>query len=75
MRARDACVACILGVVVFFLPFGSRCEEGKTGETARKDFVVLLECDGCRNEDANFLVLHWFKREFTFRVWSFKVIG
>ena len=68
-ESRDACAASILGVAVFFLLFGSKREEGKTGETARKDFVVPFGCDSCRIEDANFLVLYWFKRELSFNLY------
>ena len=63
-ESRDACAASVLGGTVF-LPFFVLFEtsRGKTGETARKDFVVPLGCDSCQFEDANFLVLHWFKHE------------
>ena len=52
-ESRDACVASVLRVVVFFLISGRRREKGKTGETARKDFMVPLGCDSCRIEDAS----------------------
>ena len=41
-KSRDAYAASVLGVMVFFLLFGSRREEGKRRETVRKDFVVPL---------------------------------
>ena len=68
---RDTCTLSVLGVAVFFFFFfffGLRREEGKTGETATKNFVVPLGCDSSRIENAAFSSLHWFKRELLFNL-------
>ena len=51
-----------------FLPFRFETwrEDGRDSE---EGFVVPTGCNGCRIENANFLVLHWFKRELSFTLY------
>ena len=59
-ESHDACAASVLGTR--FLPFLVQDVKGIRWRDSKEGFMVLSGRNSCRNENANFLMLHWFKR-------------
>ena len=59
-ESRDACTWSVLGARFSF--FSVRDVKRRRSDS-EEGFVVPSRCNSCRIENANFLVLQWFKRE------------